>query len=495
MTEEANLDSVDSVEGDVLSIEGGTIAAYSRARESSPRRFPPAPDNGLASSLEKSRLRVYLTLLVGDVAILLGCFYLVSAVYLGTFTNLAQLESGMLSAYIMLPLYLTIALYNGTYSRRALTDWQDSLTRAIIALVLSATLLNMLAFLTKSNADLSRFIFVTGLLLSTVPMFAMRLVIASRIARIWGPKAINKMVIHAGGPYFTIPFAFHVDAAQYGLVPDNEDPHALDRLSKYLRNMDEVIVSCSPEDLRAWSEVLKGSGISGEVVHQLSREIGAINVVHHDDVGVSALQVSMSRLGMRSRIAKRGFDVLSSGMALLALLPLMLVVALLIKLEDGGPIFFVQRRMGRGNQFFDILKFRSMREADAQGDRSAARDDDRITRIGRFIRRTSVDELPQLLNVLKGDMSMVGPRPHALGSKAGSKLFWEVDRKYWQRHGLRPGITGLAQIRGHRGATDTEAHLTDRLLADLEYMQGWNLWRDLGILVGTLRVVVHHRAY
>lgn len=136
-----------------------------------------------------------------------------------------------------------------------------------------------------------------------------------------------------------------------------------------------------------------------------------------------------------------------------------------------------------------------MRESDADGERSAAKEDDRITRVGRFIRRTSLDELPQLINVLTGAMSMVGPRPHALGSKAGSKLFWQVDHKYWQRHGLRPGITGLAQIRGHRGATDTDDHLTDRLLADLEYVEGWSLWRDIGILILTLRVLTHDRAF
>lgn len=500
MTEMAPLGSVEMLDDervDDLPTEDGAIAASLPVLEKAPPRAWRPPESGLTSSLEKARLRVYLALLAGDVAILLGSFYLVSAIYLGTFTNLARLESGMLSAYVMLPLYLTIALYNGTYSRRALTDWQNSLNKALVALALSATLLNMLAFFAKSNAELSRFIFVTGILAAIIPMFAMRIVIARRISRSWGPNAINKLVIHAGGPHFTIPFAFHVDALQYGLVPDSDDPQALDRLSKYLRNMDEVIVSCGEADLHAWAEVLKGTGIRGEVVHQLSREIGAISVVHHDDVGVSALQVSMNSLGMRSRIAKRGFDVLLSGLALLVLALPMLVIALLIKLEDGGPVFFVQRRMGRGNQFFDILKFRSMSnaDADADGDRSAVKDDDRVSRIGRFIRRTSVDELPQLLNVLRGEMSMVGPRPHALGSKAGSKLFWEVDRKYWQRHSLRPGITGLAQIRGHRGATDTEEHLTDRLLADLEYMQGWNLWRDVGIIVATLRVVTHHRAY
>jgi len=463
--------------------------------EHSARPLPRAPRNGLARSLERRRLQAYLALVIGDAAILLTVFYTVSAAYLGTLTDMGRLESGMLSAYVILPLYLTVALYSGTYSRRSLTDWQMSAMKAVAALAISAALLNLFAFFIKINADLSRFIFVAGLSGSAALMVAMRVVAAKIIARRWGPTAINKLVILAGGPEFKLPYSHHLDAQRHGLVPDVNDPQALDRLSKYLRNMDEVIVSCSQDDRAAWSEVLKGTGIHGEVTHQLSREIGAISVVHHDDVGISALKVSAHQLGIRARVAKRLFDLVVAGGALLVLSPIMLLTALLIKLEDGGPVFFVQRRMGRGNEFFNILKFRSMREGDADGDRSTSMDDDRITRIGHFIRRTSIDELPQLINVLLGQMSMVGPRPHALGSKAGSKLFWQVDRKYWQRHGLRPGITGLAQVRGHRGATDTEDHLTDRLLADLEYVEGWKLWRDVTILVSTLRVLSHERAF
>jgi len=456
---------------------------------------PHAPRNGLARSLEKRRLQAYLALVTGDAAILLTCFYAVSAAYFGTFTNRAVLDSGMLSAYVILPLYLTVALYNGTYSRRSLTQWQMSAVRALAALALSAALLNLFAFFIKVNAELSRLVFVVGLGVSATFMVTMRVIAAKAISARWGPTAINRLVILAGGPKFRLPHSYHLDAEHYGLTPDVNDPQALDRLSKYLRNMDEVIVSCAEGDRAAWAEVLKGTGIHGEVTHQLSREIGAISVVHHDDVGISALKVSAHQLGIRARAAKRLFDLVIAGGALLALSPLLLITALLIKLEDGGPVFFVQRRMGRGNEFFDILKFRSMRQGDADGGRSASKDDDRITRIGRFIRATSVDELPQLINVLKGEMSMVGPRPHALGSKAGTKLFWQVDRKYWQRHGLRPGITGLAQVRGHRGATDTEEHLSDRLLADLEYVEGWSLWRDVTILASTLRVLTHERAF
>ena len=160
-------------------------------------------------------------------------------------------------------------------------------------------------------------------------------------------------------------------------------------------------------------------------------------------------------------------------------------------------ILFRQQRQGRSNRLFWIYKFRSMRveRNDLAGTRSASRDDDRITRVGRFIRRSSIDELPQLFNVLRGEMSIVGPRPHAIGSLAGTKRFWEVDPRYLLRHSLKPGLTGLAQVRGLRGATDTEADLRNRLQADLEYLDGWTILRDLRIVLGTIRVLVHDRAF
>jgi lipopolysaccharide/colanic/teichoic acid biosynthesis glycosyltransferase len=340
-------------------------------------------------------------------------------------------------------------------------------------------------------------VFAAGVTLAVLAMASFRFAMSRWIRRYWGPSPVNRLVIDAGGPPMEIPHAYHVDAAAHGLVPSLEDPHALDRLSRYLANMDEVIVNCPLEERSAWARALKGSGVHGEVTSELVREIGVLGVIHRDDAQVSTLLVSTGPLGMRARITKRAFDVAISLGALALLAPVVLLAALAIKLEDGGPVFFRQRRLGRGNRFFWIYKLRTMKVADgdADGKRSTGRADERITRAGRFLRRTSIDELPQLLNVVKGEMSIVGPRPHALASQAGEKLFWEVDVRYWQRHCLRPGITGLAQIRGFRGATDTEGDLSSRLQADLEYLAGWTIWRDLKISLATLRVLVHDRAY
>jgi lipopolysaccharide/colanic/teichoic acid biosynthesis glycosyltransferase len=246
-----------------------------------------------------------------------------------------------------------------------------------------------------------------------------------------------------------------------------------------------------------WAMVLKGCGVQGEVLFDYISEIGALGVVHREEIGITTLLVSTGPLGLRARAMKRALDVGISLVTLVAVTPILLAAILAIKLEDGGPVLFRQNRVGRRNQLFAIYKLRTMKveRTDGDGKRSASKGDDRVTRIGRFLRRSSIDELPQLFNVLKGDMSLVGPRPHAIGSLAGDKLFWEVDQRYWQRHSLRPGLTGLAQVRGFRGATDREADLTSRLQADLEYITGWTIWRDLRILAATTRVLVHDRAF
>ena len=183
-------------------------------------------------------------------------------------------------------------------------------------------------------------------------------------------------------------------------------------------------------------------------------------------------------------------------LAVLALIwPVLLIVALAIKLDSPGPVFFRQPREGYNNRTFHVLKFRSMRAADGQHDGivQARRDDPRITRVGAFIRRTSIDELPQFLNVLAGDMSVVGPRPHAASTRAGGRLFSDVVSSYAARHRVKPGITGWAQVHGWRGETHTEEQLLRRLEHDLYYIENWSLLLDLYIIVRTAFLVITDR--
>lgn len=447
----------------------------------------------IAPSLERRRLRTYALMLLIDGALLNLSFAVAALLWEGRWWE----PRAMLAAQAMLPVFFTIALYNGTYSVKALSDWLFAARKALIALVISAGLINFAGFYIKSNDDFSRAAVTLGLLFTAILLVALRRVVAVLIARRWGGQVINRLVIDDGGSQFPIRGAVVISAAAYKLDPASHDPFMLDRLGKLLRNQDKVVVSCPRERRADWAFLLKASGVYGEIVSEPAHALGAVMVHRYDALDRTTLVVSTGPLGLRGRILKRGFDVAVALAGLIVLAPLLLGVALLIKLEDGGPVLFVQRRLGRGNQFFDMFKFRSMRaeQLDHAGAQSTARDDDRITRIGAFIRRTSIDELPQLLNVLKGEMAIVGPRPHALGSRANDKLFWDVDHQYWQRHCLKPGLTGLAQVRGHRGATTQEKDLTDRLQSDLEYIADWSLLGDVGIVLRTAMVLRHDNAY
>lgn len=286
-----------------------------------------------------------------------------------------------------------------------------------------------------------------------------------------------------------------LDAIAANLGADTSNVDMMQRLGTILADYDRVVVHCGPHTRTDWALILKSANVTGEIVLPGLHDIGAKGVGKFQ--GEMTLIVAEGPLNLASRIQKRAFDFALTLPVLLLLSPLLLLIALSIKLDSPGPIFFKQKRLGRGNRLFDIYKFRSMRSEtlDPTGTISASRDDNRITWIGRIIRRTSLDELPQLFNVLIGDMSLVGPRPHALGSLAGNQLFWDIDRQYWCRHALKPGITGLAQIRGFRGATHHMRDLQNRLEADLEYASGWTLVRDLTILVSTVRVLLHENAY
>ena len=334
-----------------------------------------------------------------------------------------------------------------------------------------------------------------GTVLTALVVAAARVEMRGFIRWRCGASVTNELVIDDGGPTVVLPGAVFVSAQSFGLRPELNDPHTLDRIGLVMRHADRVIVSSPPERRAAWAIILKGAAVAGEVIDEAVALLSAQGARRAGGQGL--LQVSVGPLGIRARFVKRGFDIAIAGLALMVLSPLLAAVAVAIVLEDGGPVFFVQRRVGCGNRFFAMIKFRSMRvnKEGENGAQSAAKDDDRITPVGRLIRATSIDELPQLLNVLKGDMSLVGPRPHAIGSQAGDKLFWEVDNRYWQRHALRPGMTGLAQVRGLRGATDCEADLLGRLDADLEYLDGWSLWRDVRIVMRTFAVLVHERAF
>ena len=197
----------------------------------------------------------------------------------------------------------------------------------------------------------------------------------------------------------------------------------------------------------------------------------------------------------RRAFAKRVQDLVVGSLALVLAAPVMAGIAIAIKLDSPGPVLFRQRRHGFNNEAIVVWKFRSMRAdaADATASRQVSADDDRVTRVGKLIRRTSMDELPQILNVLKGEMSLVGPRPHAIGMMTGDEESARLVAEYAHRHRIKPGITGWAAIKGSRGPVDTPEQVRNRVALDVEYIERQSFWLDLWIMVMTIPCLLGDR--
>ena len=199
------------------------------------------------------------------------------------------------------------------------------------------------------------------------------------------------------------------------------------------------------------------------------------------------LQLSGTRQRSGYMAAKRALDLVLSVAGLIALAPLMATVAVAIRLDSRGPIFFRQRRHGYMNEEIVVWKFRSMRveASDFSAARQVSADDDRVTRVGRFIRKTSVDELPQIFNIISGEMSIVGPRPHAIGMLSGGAEASKLVESYAHRHRIKPGLTGWAAVNGSRGPVDTAEDVRRRVALDLEYVERQSFWMDIAIILRT----------
>lgn len=225
-------------------------------------------------------------------------------------------------------------------------------------------------------------------------------------------------------------------------------------------------------------------------------DIFSLRLVNHtvsEIAGVPVLTLSETPLIGTARMLKALEDVCLSVLLLVVLAPVMVAIAVAIRIDSAGPVFFRQARLGWGGKRFHIWKFRSMYVHDDHGVVAQARHGDpRVTRVGAFLRRTSLDELPQVFNVIAGQMSLVGPRPHAVQHDLE---YGQHIAHYFARHNIKPGITGLAQVRGHRGETRELDKMLLRVESDIEYINSWSLWLDLSILVRTTRALTGANAY
>jgi exopolysaccharide biosynthesis polyprenyl glycosylphosphotransferase len=446
-------------------------------------------------SREAARLRLYILSIIVDVAVLGIAFALANILILGHVEGEPGKPHGLIMFAMIAPVYTLLAVNGGVYGIRMIGNGRVSAWRALWALVQAAMLFLIIVYFGKIAEQLSRLTFATGLAMSAVGL-AMARSLTDQMARmIVGDVHHLTILIIDGEPMPAPPHTYVIDARQHGLDPTEHDATMAARLASAVGPAERVIVACSSDRMDSWATALASLSAKAELLVPEMRRFAPAKVGEFDNH--PTVIVASGPLRFSDRLLKRLFDIIVSAAAIIALSPLLLAAAIAVRISGPGPIFFRQARLGRNAEPFMIWKFRTMHHVmtDKAASQLTRKDDPRVTRIGEFLRRSSLDELPQLFNVLTGDMSIVGPRPHAPAAKAADSLYWEVDDRYWARHSIKPGMTGLAQVRGHRGPTDRHEDLVNRLQSDLEYVTNWSIWRDLRIIAATLRVLAHDNAF
>ena len=395
---------------------------------------------------------------------------------------------------IIIPAFLLAAFALDCYQINTLKHSLRSVEKTIVALAIAAGLTFAAAFALQVGVIYSRL--ATGIMLMTAAAYlavghVFYKLLLDRLSGFIDPRNLI-----LGPDIARADIIDHADHIVPAERPNPADPGSLERTYALVRHADRIILAFNDAKERTeWAQFVRLIGIDAEIIEPDLQGIAVLGMQHWQ--GMPTLVVARGALDFRERALKRAFDLAISVPLLVLIGPWLLLLMFLVKRKSPGPAIFAQPRVGRNNRRYMCYKLRTMYAdmSDPHGDRSTAHDDERITKIGKFLRRTSLDELPQLWNVIVGDMSLVGPRPHALGSAAEGALFWEAVPDYWTRHAMRPGITGLAQVRGLRGATEKRGDIEKRVGADLEYINSWSIWLDIKILLQTIRVVFHRNAF
>ncbi len=416
-----------------------------------------------------------------------------------------------LSALLSLIIVTTNAL-RGEYALDRIVEGRAGLRRVVSLWFVAWAVVLVIGFLTKTTTDYSRLVSLVVFFVGLPTLFASRLTMSRLIGRSLSPASPTVSRVHLVG-YDEDIQAFYAsnqtDGPGLRVVGTSylrrTDPQA-DAATRYEQLQEDLDLAVSvvrflrPDDvfvLVPWAdaaEVERCIDAFLRVPAALHLRPGTVLDRFPDmqvaRVGkVSGINIGRRPLNLGEIVVKRCFDVVVALLALFALSPLLALIAVAIKLDSPGPVFFRQRRYGFNQQPFDVFKFRSMKADHSSVFKQATRNDSRITRIGALLRRSNLDELPQLFNVILGDMSLVGPRPHAL---AHDRSFEGRIALYARRHNVKPGITGWAQVNGFRGETQTDQAMAGRVEHDLFYIDHWSIWLDIQIMILT---VISRRAY
>jgi Undecaprenyl-phosphate glucose phosphotransferase len=418
-----------------------------------------------------------------------------------------------LSALISCILFVIAFQRMGGYRFKALSNLRWQATRVAVIWSGAVSALLLLAFLTKTSETFSRGWVLSWWAMGLGLLLLHRSLLFLAIMR-WrrqGRLARSVVIVGAGeqGQQLVDKLRRRADesVAVLGVFDDRRTRVApriggfevlgtTDELLAFARRVpvDEVIVALplnAEQRLRTLFAKLRRLPTDLRLsIEPIAEAVPVRGVGHIGDVPM--LEIVDRPLKHWSAVAKWFEDIILGGVLLLLFAPAMALIALLIKLDSRGPVFFAQERFGFNNQIIRVLKFRTMYvdRGDPSGAQRTIRDDPRVTHIGRFLRSFSLDELPQLLNVIRGEMSLVGPRPHAITMRAGDRLYHDAIEDYLNRHRVKPGITGWAQVNGLRGEIDTLDKARRRVDYDLDYIENWSFWLDLKILLMSFRILL-----
>ncbi|QKV18327.1 undecaprenyl-phosphate glucose phosphotransferase [Oricola thermophila] len=403
-------------------------------------------------------------------------------------------------------LYIILAEIADAYELRALRRPLRWFPRIALAWASTFALLALIGFLLKVSGDFSRLWSGSWFIGGMFFLLATRLLLALRI-RDWtrsGKLERRAVIVGGGRPAERLIRALEKqrdnDIRICGIFDDRDDERSPPIVAGYpkLGNVEELvafsrkaridmlIVSLPLDAEDRVLMMLKKLWVL-PVDIRLSAHSNKLRFRHrtYSFIGsVPMLDLADKPIRDWDSVAKRSFDVVFSLLGIVAFSPVMLVTAIAIKLDSRGPVIFRQKRYGFNNDEIWVYKFRSMYtdQCDPSARAMVTKGDPRVTRVGRIIRKTSIDELPQFFNVLRGELSLVGPRPHAITAQAANRLYNEVVDGYFARHRVKPGVTGWAQINGWRGETDTDDKIRKRTEFDLYYIENWSVLFDLKIL-------------
>lgn len=442
--------------------------------------------------------------------------------------GLSLIHFGQLPTIYVLFGIIVLAIMGIVYDRLGVYRYNGSFTQKSFLLLkawsITFGILFCLAFLTKTSELYSRqfliIFFFTGISCQVLAHILSRFVLI-RVKSDKKNKHVhsNAIIIGRGqlatylysrinqNPWIPEKIVGVVDP-ELNINPDSEDSEFSNTKLPVLGGISNILELLNIHDIKTvyFTVPLDSSPIIEKLYFSLldrnvdihwAPNIFALNLVNHsvkELAGIPIITLSETPMSGVNLLLKTLEDKILSLIGIILISPVLLVTAIAIKLDSSGPVFFKQDRTGWNGKHFKIWKFRTMHihEENESFIKQATKNDPRITKVGKFLRHTSIDELPQLFNVFNGSMSLVGPRPHAVSHNS---VYSKKIEAYLARHKIKPGITGLAQVRGYRGETTELDQMAKRVESDLEYINNWSIWLDITIIIRTFLVVFHKNAY